>query len=122
MALKDVKEYYFTMLAQYLEMKADLADFEQALKDGFITEDQMQNAFDEVNRVQQNCERLGYILYLFELPNKKAKKIKYNKMHSQLVNLFKSKKADTESVELENCDALKIFREELKKLKKDENK
>ena len=122
MALKDVKEYYFTMLAQYLEMKADLADFEQALKDGFITEDQMQNAFDEVNRVQQNCERLGYILYLFELPNKKAKKIKYNKMHSQLVNLFKSKKADTESVEIENCDALKIFREELKKLKKDENK
>ena len=32
MALKDVKKYYFTMLAQYLEMKADLADFEQALQ------------------------------------------------------------------------------------------
>lgn len=122
MALRDVKEYYFKMLGQYLEMKEDLADFEQALKDGFITEEQMQAAFDEVTRVQQNCERLGYILYLFELPNKKAKKVKHNKMHAQLIDLFKNKKADANSVELENCDALKIFREELKKLRKDENK
>jgi hypothetical protein len=122
MALRDVKEYYFKMLGQYLEMKEDLADFEQALKDGFITEEQMQVAFDEVTRVQQNCERLGYILYLFELPNKKAKKVKHNKMHAQLIDLFKNKKADANSVELENCDALKIFREELKKLRKDENK
>ena len=64
MALRDVKEYYFKMLSQYLEMKADLADFEQALKDGFITEDQLQAAFEEVNKVQQNYERLSYIMYL----------------------------------------------------------
>ena len=30
MAVKDVKRYYYTMLGQFLEMKADLADFEQA--------------------------------------------------------------------------------------------
>ena len=34
MALKDVKYYYYTMLNQYLEMKADLADFQQAFADG----------------------------------------------------------------------------------------
>jgi predicted RNA-binding protein associated with RNAse of E/G family len=62
MAIRDVKDYYFKMVAQYLEMKADLADFEQALKDGFITEDQMQAAFDEVDKVQQNYERLSYIM------------------------------------------------------------
>ena len=48
MAVKDVKEYYYKMLAQYLEMKADLADFEQALKDGFITEDQVVEAKEEL--------------------------------------------------------------------------
>ena len=32
MAVKDVKEYYYKMFAQYLEMKNDLADFEEALK------------------------------------------------------------------------------------------
>ena len=55
-------------------MKADLADFEQALKDGFITEEQMQAAFEEVDRVQQNYERLSYIMYLLNLPNREAKR------------------------------------------------
>ena len=32
MAVKDVKRYYYAMLNQYLEMKADLADFEQAFE------------------------------------------------------------------------------------------
>ena len=76
MALRDVKNYYFKMLAQYMEMKSDLADFEQALKDGFITEEQLQTAFEEVNKVQQNYERLSYIIYLFNLPNRKSKRKK----------------------------------------------
>ena len=33
MAIRDVKEYYATMAKQYTEMKADLADFDQAFKD-----------------------------------------------------------------------------------------
>ena len=80
MALRDVKEYYFKMLGQYFEMKADLADFEQALKDGFITEEQMQAAIDDVDRVKQNYERLSYIMYLLNLPNRKSKQEKYKKI------------------------------------------
>ena len=33
MAVKDVKEYYFKLIAQKAELEADLADFEEALKD-----------------------------------------------------------------------------------------
>lgn len=116
MALRDVKEYYFKMLSQYLEMKADLTDFEKALKDGFITEEQMQGAIDEVNKVQQNYERLSYIMYLLSLPNRKAKQKKHNTLNAALLAEFKSRHADSESVELENLDALKLFRQELKQL------
>ena len=35
MAVKDVKEYYFKLIAQKAELEADLADFEEALKNGF---------------------------------------------------------------------------------------
>ena len=121
MALRDVKEYYFKMLGQYMEMKADLADFEQALKDGFITEEQMQAAYDDVDRIQQNYERLSYIMYLLELPNRKSKQPKYNTRNKKLVEAFKDRKADSDSVELENRYALKAFREELKHLQ-EENK
>lgn len=120
MALRDVKDYYFKMLNQYLEMKADLADFEQALKDGFITEEQMQGAFDEVNKVQQNYERLSYIMYLFNLPKRKSKQKKYkaNTVNAALAAAFKTRKADVDAVELENQDALAAFKQEMKQLQK----
>ena len=116
MAIRDVKDYYFKMVAQYFEMKADLADFEQALKDGFITEEQMQAAFDEVYKVQQNYERLSYIMYLLGLPNRKAKQPQHNNRNKDLVAEFKNREADTESVEIENREALKAFKEEMKRL------
>jgi hypothetical protein len=121
MAVKDVKDYYFKMLAQYLEMKNDLADFEQALKDGFITEDQMQAALEEVNALQLNYDRLTYIMYLLELPNRRSKHERHNKANKKLVNAFKDRNADIAAVELENRSALDHFRKELKRLK-DENK
>ena len=58
MAIKDVKRYYYQMQAQYLEMKADLADFEQALQDGFITEEQLAAAKEEVVKIKNNYDRL----------------------------------------------------------------
>lgn len=120
MAVKDVKEYYFKMLAQYLEMKNDLVDFEEALKNGFITEDQMQAAIEEVNALQLNYDRLTYIMYLLELPNRRSKHAKHNKANRKIIEALKDRKADIESVELENKSALDHFRKELKKLK--ENK
>ncbi len=117
MAIRDVKEYYFKMLGQYMEMKADMADFEQALKDGFITEEQLQAAMDEVNRVQQNYDRLTYIMYLLSLPNRKSKQPRYNKINKDLVKGFEVRNATEEAVDYENKCALKAFRDELKQLK-----
>lgn len=119
MAIRDVKEYYFKMLSQYMEMKADLADFEQALKDGFITEEQMQAAFEEVNRVQQNYERLSYIMYLLNLPNREAKRKRPAKVNAALAAEFESRKADVEAVSVENRDALKAFKDEMKRLQEE---
>lgn len=116
MAIKDVKEYYFKMTAQYLEMKADLTDFEQALKDGFITEEQLQDAFDEVDKIQQNYERLSYIMYLLSLPNRKSKQAKHKKENSALIAEFEKRNATSAAVELENKDALKVFKDEMKRL------
>lgn len=116
MAIRDVKEYYFKMLSQYLEMKADLADFEQALKDGFITEEQMQAAFDEVDKVQQNYERLSYIMYLLNLPNRKSKQKKHNVMNTALLAEFAKRGATSKAVDIENCDALAAFKREVQQL------
>ena len=116
MAVKDVKEYYFKLIAQKAELEADLADFEDALKNGFITEEQMQAAKDELIPYQINLDRLTYIMYLLELPNKKAKKAKFASQNKKILKELEKRNADEQSVISENKSALDAFRKEVKEL------
>ena len=116
MAVKDVKEYYFKLIAQKAELEADLADFEKALKSGFITEEQMQAAKDELIPYQINLDRLTYIMYLLELPNRKTKKAKFAKQNKKILDELEKRKADEQSVISENKSALDAFRKEVKEL------
>ena len=116
MAVKDVKEYYFKLIAQKAELEVDLADFEEALKNGFITEEQMQAAKDELIPYQINLDRLTYIMYLLELPNRKAKKAKFAKQNKKILNELEKRNADEQSVISENKSALDAFRKEVKEL------
>lgn len=118
MALIDVKEYYYKMLEQYLEMKDDLADFEQAVKDGHITEDQLVLVKEDFAAVEQNYQRLTYIMYLFELPKRKRKKIKFkkNKSNSLIETYMRANHADTAAVIDENTSMIAHLRAELEHL------
>ena len=116
MAARDVKEYYFKLIAQKAELEADLADFEEALKNGFITEEQMQAAKDELIPYQINLDRLTYIVYLLELPNRKAKKAKFANQNKKILNELEKRNADEQSVISENKSALDAFRKEVKEL------
>lgn len=121
MAIRDVKEYFYTMLAQYLEEKQNLDDFAEALKDGLITEEQMQDAMDNVARLEENYHRLAYIMYLFNMPNRQTKKPAYIRQYKPILDEFKRLGVDTKSIKDENIDALKHFKAALEKLKeKDE--
>jgi len=116
MALVDVKQYYYTMLNQYIESKNDLADFEKALKDGHITEDQLEDIKYDVEQLKINVDRLQYIMYLFSLPNRKEKKKRFKDKNQKLEAYFNNIHADTKSLVDENEDVLAHLRAEIKKL------
>ena len=120
MALIDVKDYYFKMLQQYLEMKKDMADFDSACKDGYITEEQLEIAKDDFNKVEQNYNRLSFIMYLFTIPrSKKNRKLyKNSQLHSDMLKLFQNLKSDANTVIDENTNLIAHFRKELSELKK----
>ena len=122
MAVRDVKEYYYKLLVQSAEMKADLEDFEKALKAGYITEDKLDEVKAQVDVIQANFERVGYIMYLLELPNKASKQGKWKKQNSKLTNHFAEAKADEQAVFEENKSALDRLRAELRKLEKETKK
>ena len=121
MAIKDVRQYFYTMLAQYLEEKQNLDDFAAALKDGLITEEQMQEAMSVVAGLEENYHRLAYIMYLFDMPNRTTKKASYMRQHNSILEEFKRLGVDIDSIKEENADALKHFKLTLNSLKtKDE--
>lgn len=122
MAIKDVRQYFYTMLSQYIEEKQNLADFEEALKDGLITEDQMQEAMSTVADLETNYYRLAYIMYLLDMPNRKDKKGVYTKQYKNILEELERLGADLKSVKDENADALVHFKAALKNLSiKDES-
>lgn len=121
MAIKDVRKYFYATLSQYLEEKQNLADFEEALRDGLITEEQMQETLKIVAELENNYYRLAYIMYLLDMPNRKDKKEIYTRQYGTILKELQRLGADAESVKKENTDALILFKTALKKLKeKDE--
>lgn len=117
MAVKDVRNYYYTMLSQYIEEKQNLADFEEALKEGNITEDQMHEALSVVSELETNYHRLTYIMYLLAMPNRKSKKSDYVKQHKVILEELMRLGADIDSIKDENSDALIHFKAALEALK-----
>ena len=121
MAKKDVQQYFFNMLAQYLEEKQNLADFEEALKEGHITQEQMQEALDNVASLETNYHRLVYIMYLLDMPNRGTKKATYIKQYKTILKELNRLGADIDSIKEENTDALIHFKAALKTMKKSEH-
>lgn len=117
MAKKDVQQYFFNMLVQYLEEKQNLADFESALKEGHITQEQMDEVLEIVAKLEENYHRLAYIMFLLDMPNRKSKKEYYVKQYKPILDEFKRLGADIDSIKEENSDALMHFKTALAKLK-----
>lgn len=116
MAVKDVRQYFYTVLMQYLEEKQNLADFEEALKNNLITEEQMQEAIDTVADLETNYNRLAYIMYLLDMPNRGSKKKAYVRQYKTILDELEKLGADIESIKKENSDALIHFKAALKAL------
>ena len=119
MAVKDFKQYLVQVQTQNLEMKNDLADFEEALKNGFITEEKLAEVKDTVNSLELNYQRLLYVAYLLELPRRESKKVKAKNspQNQKLVAYFEENSASSNKVIDENTSLLTQLRQQLKKLK-----
>jgi len=116
MAVRDVREYYWKLLAQQEEMQNDLEDFTEALQNGYITEEKLEDVKLEVGRLKENVDRVAFILYLLEKPNRPEKKPKYDRANKALLHELENRTATEEQVLAENKSILDHIRKELKKL------
>lgn len=116
MARKDVVKYYINVQNQYIEMVNDVKDFDEALKEGKVEQWQFDNAQNMLARIKENYERLTYIVFLLNAPNRKDKKQKYFKNNSNLIKVLST--SGEEYVIKENDDVLKEFKKLVAEVKK----
>ena len=121
MAIRDFNLYLANVQAQVLATKNDLADFEQGLKDGHVTEQQVEDLRAEYQRIDDNYQRLLYVGYLLELPKSKWRKKRFRRKHDDLEIYLDKANATEDKVIKENEIAMELIKNEIKKLKTSSN-
>lgn len=121
MAIRDFNLYLANIQAQVLATKNDLADFEQGLKDGHVTEQQVEDLRAEYQRMDDNYQRLLYVGYLLELPKPKWRKKRFRRKHDDLEIYLDKANATEDKVIKENEVAMELIKNEIAKLKTSSN-
>ena len=114
MSLRDVKEYYYQIENQYFEMNQSAKELNEECAKGNITQQMVDQAEAMVLPLKQNYERLSYILFLFNKPNRPRKRARYEKETKTWGSFFKNTEKETID---ESADALKRFKEYVNSLK-----
>lgn len=119
MALIDVKLYYTKIESQYFEMLNDVKDLEEAFKDGILSESQILQAKEMLDKVK--TQYLTWSAMMFELNKPKRKhKIKKYKRQNKGVEEVLGGYTPNDIID-ENTDVLVKFKQYVKQLK-DERK
>ena len=99
MAYKHIKEYYDKICEQYLEMKDEIRDFEIEAQNNIMEPERLDMIKEQIKPLMDNYERISFIMYLLNRPNKKEKNKKYDKQCSK--SLKKLSKANSTDASIE---------------------
>ncbi len=87
MAVKHVREYYERMVSDYTEMKRVLEEMEKLSEEkASIALNNIEQIREQVKVLEANYNRLSYIMFLLNQPNKEKKKSKYFKQEKKKLN------------------------------------
>ena len=119
MARKDVILYYLQVQNQYFEMVANVKDVEEAIKSGILEQSRADEMTKEIETIKNNYERLSYIMFLMNKPNKTQKQFNEERQNKEWYEYLSG--SSKEAIINENNDALADFKKfvrELKEIKK----
>lgn len=120
MALKDVKNYFKEEEKLYFDMLNSLSEMQKEFEEGNITEEELNKMLLPVTNIKNVYLLLAYVIYLFNQPNRKKKISKYKKQNREINSFFEDNDLSMDIALEKDKDALKLFKENLKKLKRDE--
>ena len=88
MSIKDVRDYHLKMTSDYMELKTTL-DTLQSEIDEESSAEALKNISELkalANKVQENYNRINYIIYLLDKPTRKNKHTKWENQNKKRLN------------------------------------
>lgn len=93
MSVKEVKEYYMRMTSDYVGLKDTIKKLESEANENTpqAVLDNIQQIKKQYARVEENYNRLSYVMYLLNMPKRNKKKKRWNKQNQNLLNTIPRK-------------------------------
>lgn len=104
MAIRHVKDYVKEIEAQYQQMVDILHELERELENNVVAPEVVDNFKATMEPIKNNKDRLDYILFLFNKPNKEPKVKKYVSQNKKLLKQIE--KGSKENILKENEKSL----------------
>jgi len=107
MSIKDVRDYHLRMTSDYLSLKETLDKLQSEITPETSKEAlaNIERIKQQVERVQENYNRVNYIIYLLDKPKRKRKQHAWEKQHKKALNAI-PKKDKLEGIEKENKEII----------------
>lgn len=110
MSVKHIREYYERMVSDYTEMKNVLKEMEKLSDSNASTAlANIESIREQVKILEANYNRLSYIIFLLNQPNKEAKKDRYFKREQKALNKIPITDRK-EAVEAENTQVIETLK------------
>lgn len=106
MSVKDVKDYYNKVSADYHELILTLQDMEEEYKNNLVSPDTLKSLERQIEPIKTNFRTISYIIYLLNKPTKKSKQNRYKKQNKKLLEISRT----LEEVQKENKNVLNNIR------------
>lgn len=113
MAKRHVVQYFLELENTYVEMQDTVKELQQLAQEGKVEESAYLDAKKDIETIKQNYERVAYIIYLLNKPNRKTKEEK--QVETSWYNCLKT--SSKEAIVDETKDALSHFKGIVEELK-----
>ena len=109
MSIKHVKKYYHQQSNQYMQMLNTVKELQKMANNGEYSNEQLTSIQQLITKLKENMDRISYIVYLLQLPNRSKKEKKFREANKELEEAMSD--FNDVSVEEENSNILKELKE-----------
>ncbi len=116
MAKRHVIQYFLELENTYIEMQDTVKELQQLASEGKVEESTYLDAKKDIDVIKENYDRVAYIMFLFNKPNRKSKE--EDEVNKKWYDYLKT--SSKEAVVDESKDALAHFKKMVEELKEND--